>query len=966
MQDAIRYLEAVLPASGLRIVASKPPGWTKGFKHTFCATNRDVVAETMRLDAAGVTNYIALATYNDPEAGRTATNTVELQCLWLDTDYKHFETAEEAAEQVSRLFPVIGEPSITVESGGGRHDYWVLRAPMKTADWKPLAEAFQALWQSLGVQADPISADAARVLRLPGTHNRKPEYPAPREVRIVSYQDLTYDAGALAKKLNAAKPAPTLPTRVNVPAELQLNDELSGGLERRPPHVREMATRCNHLKWAFANQEKTAEPQWFAVIQVVRHSVEGRQAAHIFSNRHPAYTFEETEAKLDQLDAKGIGPTTCAKMRQVNPMACDGCQFSITSPIQLGYRDVEAVAPKVQVVERAVDETGESILVEREAPAPTMPEGYKYDGHNIYRRVQDESTGMWREEQVYAGFLCPERLVTNERANYATDIQLYAQPTGQPPKRVTIPGKALSDKRDLGRELTGKGIFFMTKNVAHLLDMLQKMVGAVQASRRDAVVADQMGWHDDKTFVVGSTGYTQDGAPQFDLPVPTGTKSSVRFYEPKGTLAKWMEAADVYNKPGAEAYQFALLYGAAGVLLPMTRLSGVVLSLYSQKAGRGKTTAGYAALSWWGDPDGLKSQSKDTNNALFSKASRHKNLPILMDEVTDKPAFELEDLVYFLTQGREKESLNSDRTARAIMPGWALPAISTSNNSLRSKLMGRRGDAQGLFARILEVNCDLQYAVSMGFTERMLLRYGFVENFGWAGPMIVKYVMGNRASVQDTMDKLTKVLDSAVEGDSAYRFWVASCAATLTAASCAVRMGLLKYDLQRLIKWTMDMIRAQRTDAMTSLATSEDVLAQFLEQNANRVVVSYIKQLSPNVSMPAVWPEDGVRGVELVGRVEVPKGSLFISLPAFTRYCNEAGFDVASFILQASTRVDQASGQFLLKQKTYVRCNLGRGTKNASATTKALEFNLNHPSLQEYAAGIGGVTTEASPVRSVK
>lgn len=967
MQHALRYLEAVLPASGLRVVASKPPGWKKGFKHTFLATNEEVIAEVTRLDKAGVTNYIALASYADPEAGRLATNTVEVQSLWIDIDYKQYASPEEAAADLAKLYPIIGEPSIRVQSGGGLHGYWVLRAPMTTAEWKPLAEAFQALWQSLGIKADPISADAARVLRVPGTHNRKEEYSEPREVMLESFQELTYDAGSLARKMGGVKPVkPSLPSRVAAPAALyDPNDDLGAGLERRPSYLAETLTNCRQLRQAYKNQAEMSEPVWYAVVQLTRHLAEGNKAAHVMSNLHPDYSAEATEAKIAQLVAKDVGPTTCSKFRQVNPSGCEGCTFNVTSPIQLGYREVQNVQPTIQVVEHVITESGETATVERvEAPTVSVPEGYKFDGHVIYRRVQDETTGMWRDEPIFDGWLCPERLVTSERNNHATEIQIYVQSKGQPVKHVTIPGKAVADKRDLAKELTGKGVFFMTKHANHVLDLLQRMVKEVQANKRDAVMAEQMGWQDDGMFVIGSTGYRHNATPLYDLPVPTGTKAVVRNYNPFGSLEGWKDTADVYNKPGAEAYQFALCYGAAGVFLPMAKLSGVVLSLYSQSAGRGKSTAGYAALSWWGNPDNLKSQSKDTNNALFNKASRHKNLPILMDEITDKPTWELEDLVYFMTQGREKESLTSDRTARPVLPGWALPVVSTSNNSIRSKLQGRRGDAQGLFARIIEVPMDLPFAETLGFTERMKLRTGFVDNFGHAGPVLLKYVMAHRDECLTVMNSLIAKLDAAVDGDSAYRFWVASAAAALTVAFVAKKLGLISYDFQNLAKWTINVLRTQRVEAVTNLATADDVLAQFLEQNANRLVVSYIRQIGTSATAPAIWPEDGVRGPELVGRVELPAMSLFISMPAFMRYCNDAGFDVSSFIRNATSSI--INGEPLMKQPTPVYNNLGKGTKTASARTKTLEFNLLHPSLREFAAGIDSKVGEVSSLRSVK
>ncbi len=968
MQHANRYLEAVIPANGLRCIAHKPRGWTNGFKHKFVATNEEVIEETLRLDAQGLQSWIALATYADPAEGRTQVNSVAVQSLWIDLDYKHYEDPADALADIERMEAQIGECSIRVQSGGGVHGYWVLRSPMASADWAPFAAAFQATWQALDIPADPISADSARVLRMPGSLNRKAEYVPPREVKMDIFRDITYTPEALAKKFTSAPKAPrtVIPIGLALPAGLaDANDDLSGGMARRPSFIQPLIQKCAQMQHCFANQATMIEPVWFSVIQLTRHLEDGQRVSHVFSNKHPDYSAEGTEAKLAQLESKNIGPTTCAKFRQVNPVGCAGCTINVTSPIQLGYKEVESVQPTITVIEHTINASGEASTIERtERPSVSIPFGFKYDGKVIYKQIKDEDTGMMRDEPIFDGFICPERLVTSERNNHATDIQLYVHSSGQPPKHATIPGKSVSDKRDLARELTGKGVFFMSKHANHVLDLLQMMVREVQATRKDSAVAEQMGWQDDGMFVVGSTGYRHNQSPLFDLPVPAGTKSVVRNYEPVGSLEAWKDTANVYNRKGAEPYQFALLYGAAGVFLPSTGLSGVVLSLYSQSAGRGKSTAGYAALSWWGNPAGLKSQSKDTNNALFNKASRHKNIPILMDEITDKPTWELEDLVYFMSQGREKESLMSDRTARPVLPEWALPVVSTSNNSIRAKLKSRRGDAQGLFARIIEVNMDLLFATEMGFTDRMKLRTGFTSNFGQAGPLMVRFAMENKDLCASMLDQITVSLDRAVGGDSAYRFWVASCAAALTAGAVAKQLGLVQYDIPALIKWTVELLKAQRLDAITNLAGSDDVLSQFLEQNANRIVVSYQRPVGGGAMVPALWPSDGVHGSQLVGRAELEDRSLYLSTAAFTRFCHEAGFDISSFIRNATEEVD-VSGEPLLKHSAK-SVSLGKGTKTASARTKVLEFNLLHSSLKEFATGVDSQIAEVSALRSVK
>ena len=963
MQHALQLLDAVLPSDGLRIVALKPPAWKKGLKHLFVSSNEEVVKATQRIDSNGVTNYFALATYADPDGGRKATNTVQLQCLWLDVDYKNYDSTEAADADLTRLSEVVGPASIVVDSGGGFHAYWVLRRAMPTAEWEPLAAAFQATWQSLDVKADPISADAARVLRLPGSHNHK--YDPPIEVSLRSFEDITYDPDALAKKLNA-QPAKKMPTVVAVPDALRTDsDDLGAGFERRESHLKPLIAKCLQVQYAYKHQANMSEPQWFATIQLMRHLEDGRRVAHLFSHQHPGYSVEETDAKLAQLERNGIGPTTCQHFRATTPKGCEGCQYNITSPIVLGYPEVEAVEPVVTVTEHVITEEGEAVTVERqERPDVAMPDGYKYDGVNMYKAVKDADTGMFRDETIFEGFLCPERLVVNERDNHKTDIQLYAHSKGQPPKRITMPAKALAEKRDLTRELSSKGVLYMSKHAGHILDLLQKMTRDVQSRRRDSAVAEQMGWQDDGMFVVGSTGYRAHQTPQYDLPVPTSTKAVVRNYEPSGSLDKWRRTAAIYGRPGGEAYQFALCYGAAGIFLPMTMLSGVVLSLYSQNAGRGKSTAGYGALSWWGNPDALKSQSKDTNNALFHKASRHKNLPLLMDEITDKPNWELEDLVYFMSQGREKERLTSEATARPILPGWALPVVSTANNSIKSKLQARRGDAQGLFARIIEVPMDLPFAESMGYTDRMTLRSGFVENYGHAGPLLVQHVMGREDLYRSMLDKFMVSLDRAVDGDSAYRFWVASAACTLVVAKAASVAGLLDYDLAALAAWTGETLRTQKADSVSTLATSDDILSQFLEVNANRIIVVYERDRGAGLTVTDFWPDNGVHGSQLVGRVEAPRRSLYVSMPAFMRFCNETGYDLSAFIRNAAG--NDVNGEPLLKKAGPVNKNLGAGTKTASGSTKTLEFNLMHPTLREFAAGIGAKITDATHLRSVK
>ena len=63
------------------------------------------------------------------------------------------------------------KPSIIHLTGHGVHAIWSFDPPLLTSDWLPLAEKLQQLADYHQLDADPITADAARILRVPGTTN---------------------------------------------------------------------------------------------------------------------------------------------------------------------------------------------------------------------------------------------------------------------------------------------------------------------------------------------------------------------------------------------------------------------------------------------------------------------------------------------------------------------------------------------------------------------------------------------------------------------------------------------------------------------------------------------------------------------------------------------------------------------------------------------------------------------------
>lgn len=122
--------------------------------------------------------YFGVALRKSTKDG-TLENCGGLPALFCDLDFKSTSEAEVRAK-LDR-FPL--QPSVIVSSGGGWHCYWILREPLDLST--ELDHAYSLLrCLALKLGGDLKAAEPARNLRVPGTMNRKPDYPSPRPVRI--------------------------------------------------------------------------------------------------------------------------------------------------------------------------------------------------------------------------------------------------------------------------------------------------------------------------------------------------------------------------------------------------------------------------------------------------------------------------------------------------------------------------------------------------------------------------------------------------------------------------------------------------------------------------------------------------------------------------------------------------------------------------------------------------------------
>lgn len=109
--------------------------------------------------------FFGVATRKGRNGSKAGTS--ELRVLWADLDWKDLTGGK--AEADKRISEFSLKPSIIVSSGHGYHLYWILKKPLK-ADLK-IEGYLKGIASALG--ADSGATDIARILRVPGTFNRK-------------------------------------------------------------------------------------------------------------------------------------------------------------------------------------------------------------------------------------------------------------------------------------------------------------------------------------------------------------------------------------------------------------------------------------------------------------------------------------------------------------------------------------------------------------------------------------------------------------------------------------------------------------------------------------------------------------------------------------------------------------------------------------------------------------------------
>lgn len=159
--------------------------------------------------------WCAMAEFS-PGTSRDAINAVTLKSFWLDVDAHGkgpYETPDDALAGIKAFVKAaaLPEPNCINMTGHGTQVFWTLEEAIAKADWQPVADDLQELAKRMNLGADPITADPARILRVPGTRNfRDPDNPVEAVLHDTNsgFIDLHSFHGSIKAALTKLPPPP--------------------------------------------------------------------------------------------------------------------------------------------------------------------------------------------------------------------------------------------------------------------------------------------------------------------------------------------------------------------------------------------------------------------------------------------------------------------------------------------------------------------------------------------------------------------------------------------------------------------------------------------------------------------------------------------------------------------------------------------------------------------------------------
>lgn len=960
------FFNAVLPQGGHPCIAWKSDGMS-GFAHKVFNSIDEFCEYTERVDFSKANFYFCISSLREPSVVVGGKSRIRVQqnahltrCIVLDIDFKdgHYAGVDEALEAVNALADSMKMPHpIAVSSGNGLHIYWPFAAGIESKEWTKLTKLFRStaslFHPHLFADSSRVS-DSAGVLRVPESFNLK--YDTPRPVEIVQWMDGELDIGVLRRNFPTETPQ-TTPKVTLAPA-----------VAAQPPaQLAAVVKNCNWVAQYLKHRESASEPEWYAMLGLapfIEHKdadtgrvINGADIAQVVSKGHAGYDPDVASIKYEQAKANQTGPTTCERLRGLDPSRCEGCPFAtaVKTPIQASYLARPATA--IQTVETVIkDEDGNA--QETVVTVPLYPSPYfrGEDGGVFLRAKEKQEDGSWADviERVYDYDLYPiKRYRTEGVEAELMEVHLWLPHDGL--RVFKLPTALLAEQKKLATFLAEKGVVPESGRGPRVAKYMVDYVRHLQTVGAAEVEFSRFGWRDAKSanpkFVVGNGYIDKSGALQ-PATFAHFLKDAAKSVATAGTLEGWKEGFNVYKDvPNSDAFILASLMGFAAPLMAFTPYRGVLYNMVGHSAA-GKSTALQVMTSVWGQPQDTHikiagGRGRDTEVAIYNLIGYLNAVPVAMDELTNMEPEALSDFALSFTSGRGKMRADRNGQNRLNETEWETIVVGTSNTSLYDKLASHRKGYTAEAMRIFELTLPPSDDHFKGHVEQHISL--LQKNYGHAGRAYMEYVIKNIPSIQEALVRATAAITKSGQLRNEERFWGALFACVLVGGSIAQKLGLHSYDIKSIVEKFTSYAPEIREAVRTSQTDPVSLLSEFFNTNLDGIIKFNMD------GKPYMGADNRALSMlrAVIVRMELDKENTpdkaYISIPALRTYCEAKRIDPA-WLYKELKSLGVIEGSKAMR--------LASGSGIASTTLKAYVVDMKHERLM----GMGVDLLEIAPI----
>ena len=866
---------------------------------------------------AGFNCYISCGSFS--QRTRRGEFSAGVRAFWLDVDAgpgKPYPDAETAAGAVDQFAVLLGLPRPTIVwTGNGVHAWWIINRVLERAEWFRVAVRLKELCREHKLSTDPSrTADIASILRVPDTYNYKdPENP--KEVQCDEIEpEVDADRFIVAVLGRVAHGSHQQSDLFGSDVGAKIAKIYDNNPTSSPEGI---AGACQQVRAFRDAKGNVSEPLWYAHLGLLAHCVDGLEFAQAWSSGHPEYSEAATDAKFRQA-REAAGPTTCQRLRELNPEGCKGCPHHITSPIVLG-RPGYVAPPYVEVDEEKL---------------PLPPHfSVTRQGTLIHHTVSKEGEA---QETIISPFPIYVSALRRSITGKGFTVEFSKKEPHRDWHKFEVPAELLRGPSAMA-EMARNGFFPRLASARSFGLFLEASIEHMKSLGDEGIQHEQYGWKDDmEAFLVGDTLFKSDGKV---LKCPGMNEAGNRAFmftpAPKGSLEKWSVLANTFFAPGFEAQGFSLLMPFAAPLMKFITHGQEGGAIYSMScgSGKGKSTILSAMASVYGTLQALQIKNSDTKVAKERVVLTACNLPVIYDEWKPTSVQITQDFVSDFTIGLGKSRGTKSGVVTQAPEGWETILIFASNYSLMEHLSGTPS-SEPMANRVFEL--DVVLPENITGDEGRSLSGDLHANRGWAGYKYLSYIVQPKvkeyinAAIAQAVHNYTKLLGASPA--DRYNVYIMACCAV--AATLVNKMGILTFNTEALMKWALSKGTEAKVSRQEFHQDEVATLMRFIRENSDACV--YASGPHNGFSACTIYQEPRKA---VMMRNELHSHRLYVSNQAVRTWCGKTG---ASYI---STVAMLEKLHIVLNRHRLTQ--LTAGSNLPPVKTPCWEIDTTHPMVGE-------------------